>query len=287
MIKELAAYLAGLRKITIVLLALAIANVLAFISVMSGGAVDFLLLYLVPGFLCSWFISRNSGIFAAVWASLVWYAGYAIPQGMDSQTLGDVWNLLMRTGLLVACAITQALLRARFDDLSQVASRDLLTGLPNGHAFYELAAREIHRAFGSQPMTLATIDVVGLQTVNYRSGYPAGDRLLSAIAETIKKHVPRPDLVGRMGGTSFSILLPDTSSESANAVLQRVHDALDEERRNSSHPLTFCFSAVACSKPPRTIAELLYQADTQLDRMRGAKTDAIQVAALEDLPALN
>jgi len=287
MIKELAAYLAGLRKITIVLLALALANVLAFISVMSGGAVDFLLLYLVPGFLCSWFISRNSGIFAAVWASLVWYAGYAIPQGLDSQTLADLWNLLMRTGLLVSCAITQALLRAKFDDLSQLWSRDLLTGLPNGHAFYELAALEIHRAFGAQPMTLATIDVAGLQAVNYRSGYPAGDRLLSAIAETIKHHAPRPDLVGRMGGTSFSILLPDTTSESANAVLQRVHDALDEQRRELSHPLTFFFSAVACSKPPKTIAELLYQADTQLDRMRGAKTDAIQVAALEDLPALN
>jgi hypothetical protein len=44
---------------------------------------------------------------------------------------------------------------------------------------------------------------------------------------------------------------------------------------------------VACSKPPKTIAELLHQADVQLDRMKGSKTDTIQVAALEDLPALN
>ncbi|MGH7887430.1 MAG: GGDEF domain-containing protein [Candidatus Binatia bacterium] len=272
---------------TIVLFALAFSNVLAFITVMSGGAVDFLFLYLVPGFLCGWFISRNCGIFAAVWASLVWFAADAIPHGISAQTWSDGWNLLMRTGLFVSCALMQALLRAKFDDLSQLAARDLLTGLPNGHAFYKLAAIEIHNAFGAQPMTLATIDVAGLQTVNYRFGYPAGDRMLSAIAQTIKQNVPRPDLVGRMGGTSFSIFLPDTTSESANAILQRVHDALDEERRKSSHPLNFFFSAVVCSKPPKTIAELLYQADTQLDRMRGAKTDTIQVAALEDLPALN
>ena len=287
MFKELATSIARLRKVTIVLFALAFANVLAFVSVMSGGAVDFLLLYLVPGFLCSWFISRTSGIFAAVWASLVWFAGYAIPQGIYAQTWGDFWNLLMRTGLFVSCAIMQAQLRAKFDDLSHLAARDLLTGLPNGQTFYELAAIEIHNAFGAQPMTLATIDVAGLQTVNYRFGYPAGDRMLSAIAQTIKQNVPRPDLVGRMGGTSFSIFLPDTTSESANAILQRVHDALDEERRKSSHPLTFFFSAVACAKPPKTVAELLHQADVQLDRMKGAKTDAIQVAALEELPALN
>ena len=287
MIKELAASIARLRKVTIVLFALAFSNVLAFVSVMSGGAVDFLLLYLLPGFLCSWFISRNSGIFAAVWASLVWFAGYAIPQGIDSQTWGDFWNLLMRTGLFVSCAIMQAQLRAKFDDLSHLAARDLLTGLPNGQAFYQLAAIELHNVFGTQPMTLATIDVAGLQTVNYRFGYPTGDRMLSAIAQTIKQQVPRPDLVGRMSGTTFSIFLPDTTSESANAILQRVHDALDEERRKSSHSVTFFFSAVACSKPPKTIAELLHQADVQLDRMKGAKTDTIQVAALEDLPALN
>ncbi|HLN86523.1 MAG TPA: GGDEF domain-containing protein [Candidatus Limnocylindrales bacterium] len=287
MIKELATSIARLRKVTIVLFALAFANVLAFISVMSGGTVDFLLFYLVPGFLCSWFISRNSGIFAAVWASLVWFAGYAMPHGIYSQTWGDVWNLLMRTGLFVSCAIMQAQLRAKFDDLFQLAARDLLTGLPNGQAFYELAAIELHNAFGAQPMTLATIDVGGLQTVNYRFGYPAGDRMLSAIAQTIKQYAPRPDLVGRTGGTSFSVFLPNTTSDSANAILQRLHDALDEQRRQSSHPLTFFFSAVACSKPPKTVAELLHQADSQLDRMRGAKTDIIQVAALEDLPALN
>jgi len=287
MIKELATFITRLRKVTIVLFALAFSNMLAFISVVSGGAVDFLFFYLLPGFLCSWFISRNSGIFAAVWAALVWFAGYAIPHGIYSQTWGDFWNLLMRIGLFVSCAITQSQLRAKLDDLAQLAARDFLTGLPNGQSFYELAAVELHNAFGAQPMTLATIDVAGLQTVNYRFGYQAGDRMLSAIAQTIKENVPRPDLVGRTGGTSFSIFLPNATSESANAVLQRIHDALDERRRQSSHSLTFFFSAVACSKPPQTIAELLHQADTQLDRMRGAKTDTIQVAALEDLPALN
>src|SRR5262245_37424537 len=201
MIKELATTISRLRKVTVVLLALAFANILAFITVMSAGALDFLMLYLVTGSLCSWFISRNSGIFAALWASFVWFAAYTIPLGFSALAWSDCWNLAMRAGLFVACAVGVAELRAKCDDLSQLAARDLLTGLPNGQAFYQLAALEIHNAFGAQPMTLATIDVGGLQTVNYRFGYPAGDRMLSAIAQTIKQNVPRPDLVGRMGGT--------------------------------------------------------------------------------------
>ena len=287
MIKEIAAAIARLRKLTVVLLALAWANILALISAVSGGAVDFLLLYLVPVFLCGWFVSRNSGIFAAVWSSFAWFAACAIRLGFSDLALSDWWNLLMRAGLFVASAMFVAKLRVNFDDLSQLAARDLLTGLPNGQAFYEAAAIEIHNAFGVQPMTLASIDVAGLPMVNYRFGYPAGDRLLSAVAQTIKDNVPRPDLVGRMGGTTFSIFFPNTDTDAANAILQRVHEALKEARQNFSHPVTFFFSAVACAKPPKTIAELLYQADTQLDRMRGAKTDTIQIAALEDLPALN
>ncbi|MGH7816033.1 MAG: GGDEF domain-containing protein, partial [Candidatus Binatia bacterium] len=273
MIKKLAVFVARLRKVTIVLFALAFANVLAFVGLMSGGAVHFLFLYLLPIFLCSWFVSRNTGVFAAIWAALIWFAADTIPRGIYSQTWIDVWNLFMRAGVFVVWAVTQAQLRAKFDDLSQLAARDLLTGLPNGQAFYELAAIEMNSAFGPEPLALATIDVAGLQTVNYRFGYAVGDQMLCAIAETIKQHAPRPDLVGRMGGTAFSVLLPNTTSASANQILERVHDALDAQRRKFSQPLTFFFSAVACAKPPKTIAELLHKADTQLDRMKGAKRD--------------
>jgi diguanylate cyclase (GGDEF)-like protein len=287
MIKELAASIARFRNVTIVLAALAIANILAFISVMTGNKVDFLLLYLAPVILCSWFISRNAGIAAAVWAALVWFAAYTIPQGFNSLAWSDGWNLLMRAGLFAACASGVAQLRSQHDNLSQLAARDLLTGLPNGKAFYDLAALEIHNAFGAQPMTLATIDVAGLQVVNYRFGYPAGDRMLSAIAQTIRAKVPRPDLVGRTGGTAFSFFLPNMPSDAANAVLQRVHEALDQQRQSFPQPVTFHMSAVASAKPPKTVAEMLYQADTQLDQMRGTKDDSMKLASLEELPALN
>ncbi|HEX9455862.1 MAG TPA: hypothetical protein VGA27_15945, partial [Candidatus Binatia bacterium] len=73
----------------------------------------------------------------------------------------------------------------------------------------------------------------------------------------------------------------------ANLVLQEIYKALQEDRRKYSHPLTFYVSAIACPKAPKTIAELLHQADLQMDRMKGGKKDSIQIATVENLAALN
>ena len=286
MIEKIAAYLASLRPVTVTLLALVLANLLALIGATSGGA-HFLFFYLLPIFLASWFVSRRIGIFAAIWTTLIGFAANSVSRGIFANSWIDLWNLLMGGGVFVAFAQLIARLRGHHDELSRLSARDFLTGLPNGQTFYQLAAVEIHHAFGSQPLTVATIEVAGLQVINYRDGYPAGDQILCAIAHTIQQQVPRPDLVGRTGGTTFSILLPGMTSDSANKILQQLHDALAAQQRKFSHPLTFFCSAVACTKPPQTLGDLLQQADTQLERMKGAKSETIHIAALEELPALN
>src|SRR5882724_11592924 len=250
----------------------------------TGTEIHFLLLYLVPIFIGSWFVSREAGVYLAVFGSLVWFAIDALGGRSYSSVWIAYWNLLMRTGVFILFAITQAQLRAKLNELSKLASHDFLTGLPNGHAFYQLTAKEMDRAFGLEPMTLACIDVTGFHRVNHRFGYPMGDQMVCKIAHTIKQHVPRPDLVGRMGGTSFAVLLPNVASETANFVLEGVHHALNEERRKFSHPLTFFISAIACTKAPRTVAELLHEADAQMTRMKGGKKDSLEIANVDVLP---
>lgn len=287
MIKTLSVPLPYLHKVIVGLFALVLANFLAYFDLVTRDELNFSYLYLLPIFLASWFVSRNMGIAVALWASVIWFAGELILDRSDAQGGILLWNLLTRIGAFVVFAATQAQLRAKLGELSQLAARDFLTGLPNGHAFYELAANEMKLASDAEPLTLATIFVGGVQLVNYRFGYPAGDQTLCTIAHTIQQQVPRPELVGRMGGTSFSVLLPNTTSENANAILQKVHEALDFQRRKFSHPLTFFSSAVACARSPKTLAELLYQADIQMERIKISGKDQIQIAAVEDLPALN
>ena len=272
---------------TVVLIAITLTILLGALDVATSVEMHFLLLYLVPVFLGSWFVSRDVGVSLAIFGSLVWsVADFLIGRANSSPWIA-YWNLLMRTGVFVVFAFTQAYLKSKLDELSHLASRDFLTGLPNGRAFYELAAKEMSRASGLEPMTLACIDVSGVQSVNERLGYPTGDQMMCAIAHTIRQNVARPDLVGRLAGTTFALLLPKTASSGANVVLERLHDALNDDRRRYAHPLNFYISAVACTKAPRTVAELMQEADSQMVRMKNVKKDFIQIVTSEGPSLLN
>jgi diguanylate cyclase (GGDEF)-like protein len=287
MIRTLESFIEGRSKRAVGACGIALSIFLGFLDLLTGVEIHLMLLYLVPIFLGSWFVSREMGVYLAFFGSLIWFVVDSLSGRVYSSPWIAYWNLLMRTGVFILFAVTQAQLRAKLNELSSVAARDLLTGLPNAHAFYELTAKETSRALGSTPMTLACVDITGFKWVNHRFGYPTGDQMLCSIAQTIRAHAPRPDLIARTGGTSFSILLPNTTSEEANLVLQEIYQALQEDRRKYSHPLTFYVSAIACPKAPKTIAELLHQADLQMDRMKGGKKDSIQIAAVENLAALN
>ena len=284
---KLTQYFERRSRLTVVLIAITLTILLGALDVATSIEMHFLLLYLVPIFLGTWFVSRDVGVSLAIFGSLAWsVADFLIGRANSSPWIA-YWNLLMRTGVFVAFAFTQASLKSKLDELSHLASRDFLTGLPNGRAFYELAAKEMSRASGLEPMTLACIDVSGIQSVNERLGYPTGDQVMCAIAHTIRQTVARPDLVGRLAGTTFALLLPKTASSGANVVLEQLHDALNGDRRRYAHPLNFYISAVACTKAPRTVAELMQEADSQMIRMKNAKKDFIQIVTSEGPSLLN
>ena len=287
MIQKLMNFLERQSQRTLVAFAVLITVLLGVFDLQTGVEIHFLLLYLVPIFVTSWFVSREVGVYLALLATLIWFAADSLGGRSYSSAWIAYWNLLMRTAVFVLFAITQAQLRARLVELSHLASRDFLTGLPNGHAFYQLAAKEMDKAFGLEPMTLVCIDVTGFRWVNHRFGYPTGDQMLCTIAHAIRQHVPRPDLVGRLGGTSFAVLLPNMASDTAHLILQRVQNVLHEERRKYAHPLTFFISAIACTKAPRTVAELMHEAESQMTRIKGGIKDSLQIAKVDDMPALN
>ena len=287
MLRKLSDFFERRSKRTLGFTAILFSILLGLLDLKTSLEIHFLLLYLIPIFLGSWFVSREMGVYLAFFGSLVWFVAQTLSGRAYSSAWIAYWNLLMRTSVFVLFAVTQAQLRAKIDELSNLAARDFLTGLPNGHAFYQLAAKEMDRAFGLEPMTLACIDVIGLQWVNDRAGYPAGDQMLCTVAHTIQQHAPRPDLVGRSGGTSFLVLLPTTNSDAASPLLEQLRNALQEMRRKYSHPLTFHISAIAYSKAPRQIAQLIHQVESQMTRMKGEKKDSIQIARVDDLPLLN
>src|SRR5262249_6483883 len=129
--------------------------------------------------------------------------------------------------------------------------------------------------------------VTGFKWVNHRFGYPAGGQMMCTIAHAIMQNVPRPDLVGRLDGTSFAVLLPNISSETAHEILEQLKGVFEEERRKSAQPLTFFISAAACNRAPKPVAQLIHEAEVQMTRIKGINKDSLQIASVDEVSVLN
>ena len=138
--------------------------------------------------------------------------------------------LLLVTAALAATASARVHRRlvAATIELDRVASTDLLTGLPNRRAFWAALQTEIIRAGRSgEALCLAIVDIDHFKRVNDRHGHPAGDAVLAAAAVKMRAAVRAGDILGRIGGEEFAILMPSTSAQGATTVCERLRAAVE------------------------------------------------------------
>ena len=121
------------------------------------------------------------------------------------------------------------------DRLSAAALTDVLTALPNRRAFF--AAFERRLAAG-EPGCVAMLDLDHFKRVNDRHGHAAGDAVLRRFAEIASGRLRDGDMLARLGGEEFGVLLPGAGPEQARAVLDRIREAMSVARIE--------FDGVAC-----------------------------------------
>jgi len=257
------------------------------IDLISGREVDFAFFYLLPIALSSWYVGGEAGIWISILSTLIWFVTDRVDARPYASALALCWNSVMRAGIFIVEAVTLSQLRSKLDRLSEMATRDYLTGLPNDRAFLEFAAREMERSLGVDPLTLVYIDVGGFEWINHRFGYTAGDHMLCTIAQVIKENIPRPDLIGRVGGTTFAVLLPKTNSDTASLILKKVQENLRAERRKYSQPIIFSISAMACGRAPRKVAELMQEAELRMRRTKGSNHDNLEIVHVDSVSTLH
>ncbi len=115
--------------------------------------------------------------------------------------------------------------------LQELATIDELTGAFNRRQFFELGEREIERAkrYGSAP-SLAMLDVDHFKAINDDLGHAAGDSVLRELVQVVREQVRTVDIVARIGGEEFVILLPSTALEAAALTVERVRSAIEQRR---------------------------------------------------------
>jgi len=107
--------------------------------------------------------------------------------------------------------------------LTELAQRDQLTGLLNRGAFMQRAANELVRARRyASPTGLLVVDLDHFKKVNDQYGHPAGDAVLCGFATLLREQLRQADIVGRLGGEEYIVMLPSTDVAGASRVAEKI-----------------------------------------------------------------
>ncbi len=185
-------------------------------------------------------------------------------------------------GLLLS-TVAARIERARL--LKDLLDRDGLTRLLTHTAFLErarvvLASAQRQRAKSS---ALVMLDLDHFKTVNDRYGHPVGDRVLASLSSLLRRRLRQSDIIGRLGGEEFAVILEDMAGDDAARLMERILRDFSELEHQASNGATFrtTFSAgVAAFEPAVTdLNRWLASADTALYAAKSAGRNRIVSAS--------
>ncbi len=150
------------------------------------------------------------------------------------------------------------------DELRALASVDGLTGINNRRSFLELGEKELARAQRYEhPLALMMMDVDHFKKVNDTYGHAAGDDVLKKLAATCAGNLRGPDILGRLGGEEFAVVMPECGIDAAEHAAERLRKTLGAvEVPSDQGIITFTISiGVVGREEGEGLAEALERAD--------------------------
>jgi diguanylate cyclase (GGDEF)-like protein len=148
------------------------------------------------------------------------------------------------------------------------AYTDPLTEIPNRRFYYERLLQEIARARrGNHALALALVDLDLFKSINDEVGHRGGDQVLKFFSQFVRVNLRQEDVLCRIGGDEFAIILPDTNAEQAGIIFDRIRGKLDqvEISIDGRSRIALSFSCgVATFKPEYLPEDLIEEADHSL-----------------------
>jgi len=174
-------------------------------------------------------------------------------------------------------------LRNQLELSRQEATTDALTGLLNRRAFdMEMVKATENAEMAQESLSLLMIDIDHFKQVNDTHGHLVGDKVLRFIATQLSKNVKGRDVVSRIGGEEFAILLPSTQLENARILAESIRVKIEKsqlKRMDNSKSLGMITISVGatCYKRGETTTEFYHRADQALYRSKHAGRNKVSI----------
>lgn len=237
------------------------------------------ILYLIPVLLAAWHDGLGWGVSFAVGTMLLRF-GVGIDQMPEGTLLeARIINELAYLAVVGVAIAGLSQLRHTQVRLEQLATHDPLTNVLNARAFARELAQELsrNRRYG-RPLALIYLDLDDFKKVNDAHGHATGDAVLRLVADATRGAVRAADVVGRLGGDEFGVLMPETDATVAHGAASRLVAGIRTVFRGTPS-VTASIGVVAVSGTEAGTDELLRKADQAMyEAKRAGKDRVVQVA---------
>ena len=262
MTQKIVQYLGSLDKKFLTFYSVVLVVLLGIIDYLSGFELAFSLFYLLPVSISAWFVGRKSALLISVLSTVSWFISDNLAGAVYSHSVIGLWNALVRLGFFVIVAFILTNLNLAIEQERILSRTDFLTGITNSRYFYELAFLELYRAKRyNHPITIAYLDLDNFKQVNDRFGHSAGDALLKVFAQTLRTNFRQTDIIARMGGDEFVVLLPETDANAAKAAVTKAQVSLLEMMQHNNWNVTVSIGVITFEVMPDSLDEALRQVD--------------------------
>ena len=165
-----------------------------------------------------------------------------------------------------------------------MAERDFLTRAYNRRYFFSAGA-QLHALLTrrSQPFTVTMIDIDNFKVVNDTLGHEAGDAVLKQMAQLLADRFRASDIVARIGGEEFCVLVPDLTRDQAQLLFEDLRATFESTPvLFDGAPISYTVSIGLCSKLGLTLDEMLREADRMLYRSKSAGRNCVSLSEPDD-----
>jgi diguanylate cyclase (GGDEF)-like protein len=217
----------------------------------------------------------------------------ALPWSPNTQVIDSVWLTVLSFEALLSTIAIAFILLAMAKERTELRHKtaaliDPLTGISNRRAFLEDVA-ELSRQQGAQgrPVVVLLADLDHFKSINDQFGHAVGDRVLQVFSETVTGKLGPSDLIGRLGGEEFAILLCDAGRENGHAIAERIRLAFEDAAADvDSCPVggTVSMGMVVSEPGFIDIPALLGRADEALYCAKERGRNRIEIASLHPAP---
>ena len=213
----------GLRRALRIAGSIAMVGIVFWASSRTPPSVRLAILYIVPVLLVTWHDGLTWGIAFAVGTGVLRFMTGLDKLPPETTIAIRLTNEAAFQTVLVVGMAGLAQVQRTQTELARLATLDPLTGVLNARFFVERLAQELERIRRySRPLALLYLDLDDFKVVNDRHGHQTGDAVLRLVANATRRAVRKSDIVGRLGGDEFGVLMPETDGAVAEAAATRL-----------------------------------------------------------------